>query len=75
MKKVDVTKAELAKFDRMMTKRGFQKISDNRFYNCGTKVTVSVNYGIAVFSYRQELSEVKSIKEFIQANTKKRKVK
>lgn len=74
MKKSFVTKAELVKFDRMMEKRGFTK-EGNRFYNIGTKVSVSLNDGIAVFSYKQEISEVKTVREFIQANSKKRKVK
>ena len=74
MSKSFVTKAELSKFDRMMTKRGFTREGD-RFYNPGTKVSVSLNDGVAVFSYRSEISEVKTVREFVKANTKKRKMK
>lgn len=75
MSKSIVTKAELVKFDRMMEKRGFTRTGD-RFFNPGTKVSVSLNDGVAVFSYRSEISEVKTVREFIKANTKpKRKVK
>lgn len=72
MSKSIVTKAELVKFDRMMEKRGFTRTGD-RFFNPGTKVSVSLNDGVAVFSYRSEISEVKTVREFIQANQKKRK--
>lgn len=75
MSKSIVTKAELVKFDKMMTKRGFTRTGD-RFFNPGTKVSVSLTDGVAVFSYRSEISEVKTVREFIKANTKpKRKVK
>lgn len=71
-----VTKEELNKFAQMMKKRGYVSSVKNgitQYWNPGTKVNVSVTEGVAVFSYRQELSEVKTVREFIQQHSKKRK--
>lgn len=74
MKRAFVTQEELNKFARMMKKRGYTRNGD-RFFNPGTKVSVSLNDGVVVFSYKQEMSEVKTVREFIQQHSKKRKVK